>query len=454
MSKEIQGASGHQIHNYQLRRNVKKSLRLSILDGGAYAAMMGLTQNYITPFALALKATTAQIGLISSIPNLMMAFAQLASPALAVRAGSRKGLILPASFIHALTWLPLFLLPYFYRSPGVWWLLAFYTVNLASDAMTQPAWGSMMADLVHEDVRGRYFSSRGRIAQFIVLVFSLAAGAILQVYTGHVFAGFGILFGGAMVFRLLSFFFLSRMYEPPFTPDKANAPGVQQLVRNLGASNLGKFTLYISLIYFGMMISGPFFSVFMLRDLHFSYVTYTIVSAASTLAVLVFLPFWGRRADRAGNLKIIRITSFLMPAVPLLWVLNGNPIYLVATNVVSGFTWSGFNLASVNFVYDASEPASRTKQIAVFNSITCVALCLGALLGGYLIPHLPKTLGFQIRTLFIISGVFRAFIALLLLRTVVEVRRVTQIDTFQLILGRSASGEKENNHGKSSKEVK
>jgi MFS family permease len=203
-----------------------------------------------------------------------------------------------------------------------------------------------------------------------------------------------------------------------------------------------------------MMISGPFFSVFMLRDLQFSYVAYTIVSAASTVAILVFLPFWGRRADRAGNLKIIKITSFLMPVVPLLWVLNGNPIYLLATNVVSGFTWSGFNLASVNFVYDASEPGSRTKQIAVFNSITCVALCLGALLGGYLVPHLPKTLGFQLRTLFIVSGAFRAVIALLLLRTIFEVRRVSKIDTVQLMLGRSGANDKGTNGEKPGGPVK
>jgi hypothetical protein len=42
-------------YNYLTRRTVKRSLRFSTADGAAHAAMMGLTQSYITPFALASK---------------------------------------------------------------------------------------------------------------------------------------------------------------------------------------------------------------------------------------------------------------------------------------------------------------------------------------------------------------------------------------------------------------
>ena len=44
--------------------------------GPPFSAMLGLTQSYIAPFALSLKATTAQIGLLTSIPSLMMAVSQ------------------------------------------------------------------------------------------------------------------------------------------------------------------------------------------------------------------------------------------------------------------------------------------------------------------------------------------------------------------------------------------
>jgi MFS family permease len=443
MLSNNQDASGHQIHNYQSRQKVKNSLRLSVLDGSAYAAMLGFTQNFTTPFALVLQATTMQVGFLSSIPGFATAFTQLAAPGLAERAGNRKRLILTAAFIHALMWVPVFLVPYFFRSAGVWWLIGLVTICFVTDAMSFPPWGSMMADLVPEELRGRYFGFRGRIAVFITLVFSLLAGGILQVFAGNVFIGFAILFGGAMVFRLLSFSFLSRMYEPPVTRERDNAPSVIQIVKTLGASNLGRYMLFVGLIYFGMMLAGPFFSVFMLRDLHFNYLTYTIVISATVVANFFFLPFWGRRADRAGNMKVIQITCWLMPVVPLLWLVSSNPVYLVFANIVSGFTWSGFNLSTVNFVFDASEPGNRTKQIAVFNSIAWLAICIGSLVGGYLIPHLPYLLGYQMRTLFTISGVLRAIIVILLLHTLYEVRNVPKLSAFSVLIGRYRAREEE-----------
>ncbi len=422
--------------NYGIRQKVRKSLRLSVFDGAAYATMAGFTQNYVTPFALALKATTVQIGLLSSIPNFATAFSQLAAPYLVEKAGSRKAMIVPIVFMHAVSWLLVFLLPYAFSGSGVWWLIGLFTISTISGVLVNPAWGSMMADLVHADIRGRYFSFRNRIMNFTVLISSLIAGLLLQLFTHNVFIGFAIIFGGAMVSRFFSVYFVSHMYEPPMAKQNPNEAGLFHMVTNLGSSNIGRFTVFVALIYFSIMLAGPFFSVYMLRDLKLSYLTFTLINSSSTVATLIFLPFWGRRADRAGNLKIMRITGCLLPIVPLFWLFGTNPLYLICVNIFSGFAWSGFDLSCSNFLYDASEPANRTKQIAVFNCITSVAVSAGALAGGYIAPHLPEIMGYQLRTLFTVSGVLRGIIVLLLLRTIFEVRHVSKIGTFRLLMGR------------------
>jgi MFS family permease len=136
-------------------------------------------------------------------------------------------------------------------------------------------------------------------------------------------------------------------------------------------------------------------------------------------------------------MKVIRVTSCLLPVIPLLWLASYNVYYLVFAEIVSGFAWSGFNLAAVNFVYDASEAQNRTKHIAVFNTITCLATFLGATIGGYITPHLPELLGYQLRTLFTISGLCRALVVILMLRMLVEVRHVPSLSLSQFLLGRS-----------------
>lgn len=123
------------------RHRVRNSLKLSVLDAGAYAAMLGLVQNYVTPLALALKATTAQIGLMSSVPSITMAFSQLAAPDLSERAGSRKGLILPVVFMHAVMFIPILLIPFVFHTFQVWWLIGFITISAVLGSISNPAWG-------------------------------------------------------------------------------------------------------------------------------------------------------------------------------------------------------------------------------------------------------------------------------------------------------------------------
>jgi MFS family permease len=159
--------------------------------------MLGLTQSYITPLALALKASTSQVGLLASFPSFATAISQLAAPNLTERAGSRKGFILPVVFMHALMWLPVALIPFVFTTHQVWWLIAFVTLGGIFGAIANPAWGSMMADLVPPALRGRYFGRRARIAGLITLIFSFLAGGILEILSGNVLIGFAILFGAS-----------------------------------------------------------------------------------------------------------------------------------------------------------------------------------------------------------------------------------------------------------------
>ena len=401
---------------------IKKSLRYSILDGSAFAAFSGLTQDYVTPFALALKATTAQIGLLSSAPNLATAFSQLAAPMLSEKVGSRKGFILRMAFIQALLWAPVLLIPYLFPGQKVWWLIGFFTLSTVVGAMTSPAWGSLMGDLVPAEMRGRYFGLRGRICGIVTLALFFIGGLILHFSATDIFLGFAIIFGAALLFRLVSLYFLSRMYDPPLRTGWWDRYSLPELVSSLTSSNLGRFIVYSSLMSFATYLASPFFAVYMLRDLRFNYVTYAGVTAAAALASLVFLTFWGRRADRLGNVKVVSATSILVPLVPLLWLVSHQVYYLIPVQILSGFAWSGFNLASANFVYDASAPENRTRYIALFNAMNGASMCLGALLGGCLASLLPPLLGYHLLTLFLVSGVLRGIVAVAFHRRFSEVR--------------------------------
>jgi hypothetical protein len=64
-------------------------------------------------------------------------------------------------------------------------------------------------------------------------------------------------------------------------------------------------------------------------------------------------------------------------------------------------------------------------------------------LGGYIAPHLPQIFGYQLRTLFVVSGFMRGLVVFFFLRQVKEVRHVSEISSWELITGRPDNGEDE-----------
>lgn len=397
--------------------------------------MAGLTQDYVPAFALALKATIGHIGLLTSIPNLVSAMAQMGTPRLVHNLGSRKRLVLILVFLQAILWMPILLIPQFPLDYRVWCLIILFTLSILCGNLANPAWGSWISQLVPQDFRGRYFGFRSQVLVVTTLAFTILGGILLRLFTSQVFLGFSLLFGGAMLARFISWHFLRKVSEPHLPNAKAKFK-LSHLLKEARFAKFRKHTLFVAGISFATNLAGPFFAVYMLRELGFDYITYMAVIGCATLGSFLSLSLWGRYADRSGNHRVLLLTSWVIPFIPLLWTLNHNLYFLIPLQLLSGFAWAGFNLASVNFLYDVTSPQERVTCMSYFNVANGLALSLGALIGGYLATCLPPWHNSSILTLFLLSGLLRAIVAAL--ASFKELRRTKEIS-----LGKPRSSERD-----------
>lgn len=417
---------------------IRKSLRFSTLDGIFASITQGLSETFITPYALAMKATTAQVGVLSALPNLAGSLSQLLTASVVDRLGSRMALISPCVLLHALMWIPIILIPYAAGSSAIMHLTLFATLYMLLNAFDMPAWSSLMADHVPELERGSFFGWRNRLLGFISVGAAFAAGLLLNSFKGGgAFGGFTIIFTLAFFSRLVSWNFLRKMYDPPLVVHEADRFTFRQFFRRIGVSNFGRFVIFISMMHFSVMLVSPFLAVYMLKDLKFSYAAYAIINLAATITILSVMRVWGLHADRVGNRRVLRLTSSFLPLVPILWILSPNKIYLIFVQIFAGFFWAGFNLSFSNFIFDAVTPQKRTRCIAYFNVINGSAMFSGALLGGALVKYLPPIFGYRILTLALISGVLRAISAIFcsMVKEVRPVTKVSNIDLFYSVIG-------------------
>lgn len=408
---------------------------MSFFEGAFASGMIGFTQDYFTPFLLLLGGTPRHVGALSAFPNLFASLIQLKVADLAEQFKSRKKIINIFVLLQGLALLPLIAISLFQYSNPVFFIImvVFFT---SFGAIIVPAWGSMMSDLVSEERRGEYFGWRSRILGFIVVGSAFTAGLILHWTKGvNLFLGFTLVFSIAFIFRIISWLFLNKMHEPPLEYHRDHYFSFIDFISRIKESNFAKFVVFVSMMSFSVNLASPFFSVLMLKDLHFSYMLYAVITVTATLTIYLMINRWGRLADKVGNLRVIRFTAPLIALIPLLWIINRNPVFLILVQFVSGFAWAGFNLSASNFIYDAVTPPKRTRCICYFNFFNGLALCGGALLGGLLLRNLPPFFGYRILTLFLLSSILRLIVSLAGPMKIKEVRPVQEINSNQLFFG-------------------
>jgi MFS family permease len=418
----------------------EKARKTSIKEASSYALMDGFGLRYVTPYALALGASKLQIGLISSLPSLIGNFFQIFTPLL-MENHKRKKIISTSVFYQALMWLVLVLIGagFFYlkwtSSISSSLLVIGYTILILVGSISGPAWTSWMRDLTDDIKSGEYFGIRNRISGTISLICMFIGGFALDYFKEfNIFLGFAIIFVLAFVGRAGSAYLFTKQYEPKWKKKEGYYFSLLDFLKIIHKNNYGRFVLTTALMAFSVTFAAPYFQVYMLQNLHFSYIEYTSVIISATILTLIMLPKWGRFADKYGNIKVIKITGILISITPLIWLASsffGGSlpfIVLIIAEIVGGFAWAGYNLSVGNFIYDAVTKQRMALCSAYFGIVHGVFAFVGAMLGALVSSLDIHLLGLSaVLLVFLISSILRIISLYLIRKNVKEVRAVKSL---------------------------
>jgi MFS family permease len=424
-----------------LYKKKEDSIKYSVKDGIFTSIKSGLTENFVMPFAIALNATSSMLAALSSIPQLFASIMQVFSESSLKLFKTRGRLIFWSAFIQAFMWIPLLLIPLIAGDNvqlAFMLLLIFVTLEITIGTFQGPIYNSILGDIVDEDKRGEFFGKRNRMVNLLGFISTMIAGIFLGLFkkmdTGgdahYIFFGFGILFLFAFISRVISAYYKSKIYDPPYTRQKNNITFINFL-KNMTHDNYGVFVLYIFMFKLVVNISTPFFALYLLRDMQLSYIYYTLIIGASIISSFLFMVIWGRTIDKRGSKLVLKISGFLIPFSPLLLILaiyiqdvHLRFWYLLFVEAVSGIVWGGFNLSTSSFLFDATSKEERVKYISYYNLLCGIAVFLGAVLGGFLIKIYPVWIVSAIPFVFLTTGILRLIVSAIFIRKVKEARMV------------------------------
>jgi len=371
----------------------KKALETSIHEGAAANLAFSLGNSYVTPFALALNANALHIGFLSSFPGLLAPITQIFGNRL-MEKQSRKTIVMKFVFLQSLIWLPIAFLSYLFwkgimQSYLPWVLIILFTLIVGLGGLSFPAWFSWMGDIVPEEERARYFAKRTRATTAVGIAAALIGAFILDAFKtkGLALLGFSILFALAFTFRFISFVLFKKQYSPKFKLKKRAQFSFTSFINRY--DNFGKFAVYRAFFIFASMIAAPFFAVYMLEKLNFSYVIFMVVSMSSSIFYLMFAPFAGKFGDKFGSKRLIIIGSIVFIFTPILWIFFRTPTSLIfGPQLLAGLGNAALILGFTKFTYDSVSPQHRGICIAYTNILIGIGTFVGAIIGGLIIKNL------------------------------------------------------------------
>lgn len=407
LDRSIQKDSGTALESHAVT-----GLRYFWLDGTFSSFSENLAAGFIAIFALAYGATNTQIGVLTALTNLAGALALFPGAAYSERVGRRKPVIVATGGWSAriifllLCIVPLFVLP---GTVAIWLIIILSAARSFMGSFANPPWTSMAADLVPPDMRGKYFSGRAQAMGVAALIAAPFGGWLIKELNGsHPFplAGYQVTFLIAFAIGTAATVCFSRI--PEVRGDGVHRPKHKRgdLRKALRQSpDFMAFLVGAFIFNFSIQIAGPFFNIYLIKDLHASVDIVGYSAGATSVATLFGQWLFGKYLDTKGSFWVQKITGILIPLLPIMWIVMWEPAQVYIISLASGFLWGGYNLSNFNLLLEYAPDEQRQRAVALYQVVVLTSAIVGPLIGGAIIEAVSYKFGFLVSAVGRLVGV-------------------------------------------------
>ncbi len=343
--------------------------------------------NFFTGLLLFLHAGDGLIGLIAML-GFLGNMLQVLSPLLLERFQSRKRILIGARFVlYLLNVVAIGLIPLLPASEGIRLgliicaLLLLHIIN----ALTSPGFQVWHIQSVPESDRAGYFTLNSILNGLVIHSVILGAGVVADRFkmAGKELDGLLLLRGIALLLCVVDIFLLTRIKEYPYEQSGEPLRLKELLVKPFREKKYLISVATACIWSFTANIPGPYFNVYMLKDMEVSYSFLNIVNMINIPILLFIAPLWRRRVHRVSwfNTLTMAVSLFLVHYFCLAFVTK-ETLYLYPIAVIYALIMApGINLVFANMTYINLPEKDQTNYISFYASMNNVAAFLGTLAG-------------------------------------------------------------------------
>jgi hypothetical protein len=388
-------------------------MNASTADAAGYAVMVGLGESYLVAFALAAGLTQHAAGLLNPVPQAVGAVIGLALPAVLMKVGSVKAVTVTLVMVQgmALVTLGVVAAAAAHHGGGVSGIpiFALATLYWTAGLAAGPVWNVWASSIFPKAIRPRFFGTRIRYHNALVISALVVAGLALGRGSGEASAPlwvYATLFASAGVARVISAAFLLVQSEPRRVPVGHRDASFREFFAGFRYDEGGRLLVYMLCFGSAAATAVPFFTPYLLGHLGLTYPAFMTLIATSFLVKAAVLPSLGAFAKRRSPHTLLVIGAVGTAPLAALWLVSESFWWLLAVHAVSGVLWACYELSNFLLLFDSIPEDRRIGLLVRFNLFNCGATAGGAAVGALVLSAMNAGPG-GYAALFVLSTVLR-----------------------------------------------
>ena len=383
------------------------NIRLLYLEMALQGIVAAGATAYLSVFAVRLGASAFLVGLLNSLPALLLVLSAVPAGRYVAGQTNLKRVVVRSCVAFRASYLVIALVPWLFPTWAgaaivLIWSLAAIPTNLVEVSVT-----AALAEAVPPARRAQIMSTRFAIHSVVAALTLPLVGRALDTLPFPV--GYQIVFFGSFLAAMLGTWVFSRLRIPEQVVHRERQRHVPTRARlRAGLAELQRhraFALYlvsITVFRVGLAMPRPLWSLLWVNDLHLSdgdiSLATTVVYAFSIIGYFL----WGQVAARFGHGGVLVAATLGLGMYPLITSLaQGLPTILLAS-CFGGFFTSAYSLATLNVLLALAPPEQRANYVA----LNAVSLNVTALVGPMLGSGLTEWIGIRPALLIAAGGRF------------------------------------------------
>jgi len=337
-------------------------------------------------FAVRLGGSNFLIGLLSSLPSLLVVIALLPSGELFIDLSKRLKRIVRLLFSHRLIYLLVALLPFVFshhRAPIFVGLILFSQIPLA---LFNLGFQTLFGDLLEEDKWANVSAWRN-----IIVSLTTSAGAFLSsiLLTRILFPlNFQLLYMFGFLGGLTNLILISKLRIPSLQENTTNRSNLfsistitdmpAMLFTNRPFARLVSGTLVHN---FGSGIAGPLYLIYYLRELQATDAWMGMFNGLSRFGMIFGYFIWQMLSARYGARRFLWFTCLLTATFPILVGISKSLSLILFFTWLNGLIGPGYHLSHSSTMYLVSSSEKRSTYLALFTLVSSLSSIIAPLVG-------------------------------------------------------------------------